>query len=153
MLIKKIYTMRARTVVVSISLCVPYDWYNESNTWRQWWKPKPFLCPLFKLQVNESTQSTYTHFDSTKYRVFHNFTSFWNWIYNHNFITKYVLKTNNTKIKIFDSSILDPAFLKYLYEFSFGDSITLHTGVAYYANACIQYVELEGGGGEGDCPA
>ena len=42
------------------------------------------------------------------------------------------------------SSILDPAFLKYLYEFSFGDSITLHTGVAYYANACIPYVELEG---------
>ena len=41
-------------------------------------------------------------------------------------------------------------------------SITLHTGVAYYANACIPYVELEGGGGlsplaqagggEGDCP-
>ena len=87
-----------------------------------------------------------------KYRVFHNFT-FWNWIYNHNFITKYVLKTNNTKIKIFDSSILDPAFLKcLLYEFSFGYSITLHTGVAYYANAYIPYVELEGEGERGLSP-
>ena len=60
-------------------------------------------------------------------------------------------KQTTQKSKYF--SILDPAFLKYLYEFSFGDSITLQTGVAYYANACIPYVELEGGGGEGDCPA
>ena len=50
------------------------------------------------------------------------------------------------------SSVLDPAFLKYLYEFSFGDSITLHTGVAYYANACIPYVELEGEGEWGIVP-
>ena len=50
------------------------------------------------------------------------------------------------------SSILDPAFLKYLYEFSFGDSITLHTGVAYYANAYIPYVELEGEGERGLSP-
>ena len=63
-----------------------------------------------------------------------------------------MIKTNNTKIKIFDSSILDPAFLKYLYEFSFGDSITLHTGVAYYANAYIPYVELEGEGERGLSP-
>ena len=47
---------------------------------------------------------------------------------------------------------MDPAFLKYLYEFSFGDSITLHTGVAYYANAYVPYVKLEGEGERGIIP-
>ena len=60
--------------------------------------------------------------------------------------------SKQTTQKLKYSSILDPAFLKYLYEFSFGDSITLHTGVAYYANACIPYVELEREGERGIVP-